>query len=80
MDTACPDCKRLFEAAREAIQAHIRAEGNWKVSSLRRDEASKVQQLRALHDTAAVARQDALVAYRAHAATHECAQEAGVTA
>jgi hypothetical protein len=66
----CPDCKRLFEAARDAIQSHIRAQGNWQVASLRRDDAGKIAELRATQDTAADVRAKAVSAYREHALTH----------
>jgi hypothetical protein len=67
----CPDCKRLFDAARDAIQTHIRAQGDWQVASLRRDDVDRVAQLRTAQDTAAQRREVAVAAYREHARGHE---------
>ena len=67
----CPECKRLFDAARDAIQAHIRAQGDWQVASLRRDALERVTQLRTAQDTAARLREEAVTAYRAHTQSHE---------
>lgn len=66
----CPDCKKLFEGAREAIQHHIRAQGNWQIASLRRDEVGQLEELRMLQDRAAKTRAKAVDAYRQHAITH----------
>ncbi len=66
----CPDCKRLFEAARDATQSHIRAQGHWQVASLRRDDAGKVAELRTAQDSAAFLREQAVTAYREHTLTH----------
>jgi hypothetical protein len=66
-----PDCKRLIENARQAIQSHIRAQGNWQIASLRREEAVTLDGLRALQDAAASRRKQAVSAYRAHLETHE---------
>jgi hypothetical protein len=66
----CPDCKRLLEAARDAIQSHIKSQSDWQVASLRREDAEKIAALRALQDKAAGLRLQAVSAYRDHALTH----------
>jgi len=66
----CPDCKRLFEAARDAIRTHIRAQGKWQLASLRREEPLKLEELRAAHEAAGDERAQAVSAYRAHVLTH----------
>lgn len=66
----CPECKRLFDSARDAIQAHIRAQGNWQIASLRRDVPEKIASLRAAQDAAAITRARAVSAYRQHMSTH----------